>query len=72
VGATDKYDAHGEPVFPDGYAEPDKQPLFPQKFAEIMSAHIPKSQTESWMAENLTNCVIGTKTATEINWLKKP
>ena len=70
VGATDKYDAHGEPVFPAGYAEPDKQPLYPQKRAEIMSAHIPKSSTESRMAEDLSECVVGQQTALEINWRK--
>lgn len=70
VGATDKYDPQGEPVFPAGYAEPDKQPLYPQKYAEIMSGHIPKSATESQMAEDLSKCVIGTQTAREINWAR--
>ena len=27
VGASDKYDASGEPVYPHGYAEPDLEPL---------------------------------------------
>lgn len=70
VGATDKYNAQGEPVFPQGYAQPDKVPLYPQTQAEIMSAHIPKSSTESRMAENLDQCVVGQQTAMEINWLK--
>jgi hypothetical protein len=70
VGATDKYDPRGEPVFPSGYAEPDKTPLYPQTLAEIMSAHIPLSSTQSRMADNLSQCVIGSKTAQEINWTK--
>jgi hypothetical protein len=70
VGATDKYDAHGEPVFPVGYAEPEKQPLYPQTQAEIMSAQVPLSSTQSRMAEDLTQCVVGEQTALEINWIK--
>jgi hypothetical protein len=69
VGATDKYNANSQPIFPDGYAEPDKQPLFPQLQAEIMSGKIPTSYTQSKMAESLKHCIIGDKTATEINWL---
>ncbi len=69
VGATDKYNANNQPIFPDGYAEPDKQPLFPQLKAEIMSAKIPTSYTQSKMADSLKHCIIGSKTATEINWL---
>lgn len=70
VGATDKYNTNNQPIFPDGYAEPDLQPLFPQTQAEIMSAKIPLSPSQSKMAESLTQCIIGEKTAYEINWLQ--
>jgi hypothetical protein len=70
VGATDKYNAQGEPVFPNGYAQPDKLPLYPQTEAEIMSGHIPISSTESQMASSLKKCVVGQQTALEINWIK--
>ena len=72
LGASDKYDQNNQPVFPNGYAEPDNTPLFPQTLAEIMSAKIPSSPTESEMAENLNQCVVGTKTAQEINWIEQP
>ncbi len=72
VGATDKYNGNNEPAYPTGYAEPDKQPLFPQSQAEIMSARIPLSKSHSEMAENLSYCIIGEKTAEEINWIKAP
>jgi len=68
VGATDKYNAMLQPVFPDGYAEPDNIPLFPQSQAEIMSAKIPLSADHSRMADSLDQCIIGDKTAIEINW----
>lgn len=70
VGATDKYDLGGQPIFPKGYAEPDKKPLYPQTLAEIMSAHVPVSPKDSQMAENLSQCVVGQQTALEINWAK--
>lgn len=70
VGATDKYNTSNQPMYPDGYAEPDLQPLFPQSLAEIMSAKIPSSHTQSKMAASLAQCIIGDKTAHEINWVK--
>jgi hypothetical protein len=71
VGASDKYNANNQPVFPDGYAEPDNSPLFPQVLGEIMAAKIPQSETQSKMAESLDQCVIGEKTAVEINWIQE-
>ncbi len=68
VGASDKYDSNNQPVFPDGYADPNRNPRYPQYRAEIMSGHIPTSPTASQMAKNLKRCIIGTKTAREINW----
>ena len=69
VGASDKYNTNNQPIFPDGYAEPEKQPLFPQFQAEIMSGKIPSSASRSKMAESLKYCLIGENTAEEINWL---
>lgn len=69
VGALDKYDTHGNPIFPNGYAQPERRPLHPQYRAEIMAGRIPSSDTDSKMAASLDSCVIGTKTAKEISWL---
>jgi hypothetical protein len=69
VGATDKYNSANNPVFPDGYAKPERKPLFPQYRAEIMAGRIPKSDSTSEMATSLQSCVIGNKTAQEISWL---
>lgn len=71
VGASDKYDANNQPVFPIGYAEPQQSPLFPQTLAEIMSGKIPSSPNQSEMAKSLEDCIIGETTAKEINWLHK-
>jgi hypothetical protein len=69
LGATDKYDpATNQPVYPDGYANSDLQPILPQRFAEIMAGRIPVSQTEATIPESLDDVVIGSLTAKEINW----
>lgn len=70
VGASDKYDAANYPLFPAGYAEPDKTPLYPQTKAEIMAGRIPLADGKTRMADSLQHCVIGEQTAREINWLR--
>lgn len=69
VGAVDKYDQHSEPIYPDGFADPNQKPLYPQYYAEIMSGRIPISHHQSKMADNLDQCIIGYQTAQEINWV---
>jgi hypothetical protein len=69
LGATDKYDQKGFPRYPDGYAEPDKDPLHPQQYAEIMAGRMAESDDLAQTPESLGECVIGPKTAAEIKWL---
>ena len=69
LGASDKYDpSTGQPIFPNGYAEPDADPALPQELAELMAGRIPVSSTESQIPHSLDQVVIGTKTAQEISW----
>ena len=69
--ATDKYDLNTTlPIFPDGFAEPDKQPLYPQHFAELMGGRIPITASRADIPASLAQTVIGHKTAQEIGWLK--
>lgn len=69
LGATDKYDpANNQPLFPEGFAQPEKSPTFPQDFAELMAGRIALSQTESVMPLSLGHTLIGDKTAQEIGW----
>jgi hypothetical protein len=71
VGATDKYAAGtNQPVFPEGYAEPEKVPLHPQEFAELMAGRTALSETESQMPSSLNQTVIGSRTAREIGWIQ--
>lgn len=72
LGATDKYNLrNNQPSFPDGYAEPKRKPLHPQRKAEIMGGRIPLSQTKAKTPYSLKKVVIGVKTAKEIGWLEQ-
>ena len=68
LGATDKYSADsGQPLGPDGLGEPDLQPLFPQRYAEIMGGRIALAEDDAVIPKSLKYAVIGTLTASEIN-----
>jgi len=70
LGAKDKYDFEtGYPHYPDGFANPDEEPRFPQNRAEIMAGQMAISETISIFPKSLYRVVVGKKTATEINWL---
>ena len=71
LGATDKYDPRtNQPAFPDGYADPQRQPLLPQEYAEIMAGRLPVTEDRAEMPEGLEQVLIGSRTAREINWLR--
>lgn len=71
LGASDKYDfATNQPLHPDGYAEPEAQPLLPQTKAEIMAGRIPLAGNQLEMPQSLAQCVVGAATAREINWVR--
>ena len=69
VGASDKYDfGTGAPLFPIGYADRNRTPLYPQEEAEIMAGRRPLSPRESEMPRSLRDVVVGPETALEIRW----
>lgn len=68
LGASDKYSAvDGQPIGPDGIAEPDRQPQYPQRYAEIMGGRIALAEDDSVIPKSLKFAVIGPLTASEIN-----
>jgi hypothetical protein len=67
LGATDKYDADGKPVYPQGYAEPELPQRIPRQRAEIMAGRLLNAAGHPAMPESLAQCVIGAATAHEIN-----
>lgn len=70
VGATDKYDlGNSRPLYPHGYADPERDPLHPQTRAEIMGGRIPLSETQADLPMSLHKVVVGPATAAEIRWI---
>ena len=68
LGATDKYNpADGLPIYPNGYAEPEREPRFPQRYAEIMGGRIALSEVDAMIPKSLKYVIIGEETATEIH-----
>ena len=71
VGASDKYDlATNRPLYPEGYADPDRQPLYPQQRAEIMAGRIPVGERRIVQAPGLRHVVVGPMTAQELGWVE--
>lgn len=69
LGATDKYDPRsGAPLFPTGFGDPDRRPLYPQSSAEIMAGRRALSPTSFEMPASLRDVVVGAATASEIRW----
>jgi hypothetical protein len=70
VGAIDKYDPiTNQPLYPIGYANPDRFPLHPQTKAEIMAGRIAISEREAEQPQKLEQVVLGKTSAYEINWI---
>jgi hypothetical protein len=71
LGATDKYHPRGAlPRHPDGYADPQRSPLYPQDKAELMGGRIPIDASHAAIPAGLHQVVVGPRTATEINWIE--
>jgi len=72
LGATDKYAAGTNlPRLPDGFAEPNLSPLYPQSLAELMAGRIPLSPSRAEIPESLQQVIIGPASAAEIGWRKR-
>jgi len=67
LGATDKYDrANGQPIAPEGLGEPQREPLYPQRHAEIMGGRIAIAADDSVIPKSLKYATIGELTASEV------
>ncbi|MBT9567242.1 MAG: hypothetical protein IV085_02980 [Thiobacillus sp.] len=67
LGATDKYDAEGKPIYPQGYADSGLPLSMPRHQAEIMAGRYLAANGQAVMPPSLEACVIGAQTAHEIN-----
>lgn len=71
VGASDLHDPHTLiPRHPEGFAEPGREPLYPQTRAELMAPRIPISPYSEHEARNFDEVTIGGTTAREIHWIR--
>jgi hypothetical protein len=71
LGASDKYDPVTlAPVFPIGYVEPDREPLYPQPLTEIMAGRYATGPVSAEIPDSLTDVRVGDATALEIRWKK--
>lgn len=68
LGASDKYDASGGVLMPDGLAEPELAPIFPQRYVELMARHRPVGPTQTKPPKSLDELRVGRATAREIGW----
>jgi hypothetical protein len=72
LGASDKYDPESlAPLYPIGYAEPDRKPLYPQAFTELMAGRYAVDEHTFEMPQSLDEVVVGEATALEIRWINK-
>ncbi len=70
LGASDKYDASGRAQVPEGLAEPNLVPLYPQRFAEVMARNRPLGGGQEAVPASLEDLAVGPATATEIGWAR--
>ena len=68
LGASDKYDAYGRALLPEGLVEPERVPLYPQAYAEVMTRNLVLAAGSERPPESLTELGIGELTAREIGW----
>lgn len=68
LGAEDKYDAAGHALVPEGLAEPDRSPRFPQRYVEVMARNRPLGNHQERSLDHLDELSVGPLTAREIGW----
>ena len=72
LGASAKYPPDTlAPLYPIGYAEPERTPRYPQSFTEIMAGRSAVDASTFKMPESLDEVVVGDATALEIRWIRK-
>jgi len=59
-------------VVPGGLAEPDLEPRFPQRLAEIMVGEVPLGPGAGRLPASARELGVGAATAAEIGWLAGP
>jgi hypothetical protein len=69
LGASDKYDAAGHAIAPEGLPEPELEPRYPQRSAEIMVGEVALGPGRGRLPTGADELAIGAVTAAEIGWV---
>lgn len=70
LGASDHYSFQTfSAEHPFGFVEPFIDPLYPQRFAEVMAVDIPISRTQETEVTDLSQLRVGFRTAAEMQWI---
>ena len=70
LGAADQYDASGHTLIPGGLADPERVPLLPQAFAEVMARNRPVQAGIEVPPETLDELAVGPETARAVGWIR--
>ena len=68
LGASDKYDGDGRALIPAGLVEPQRVPLYPQRYAEVMTRNLVLSAGSERPPDSLAELGVGALTARELGW----
>jgi hypothetical protein len=68
LGASDKYDANGRALIPEGLVEPERVPLYPQRYAEVMTRNLVIAPGSERPPDSLAELGVGALTARELGW----
>lgn len=68
LGANDKYDAEGRVLIPVGLVEPERVPLYPQRFADVMTRNLVLGPGSERPPDTLAELGVGPETARELAW----
>jgi hypothetical protein len=72
LGAADAYDpATSLAMHPFGFVEPFRNPLYPQRFSELMAVDLPVAPKLEVEVANLNQVRVGYQTAADMNWIDK-
>ena len=70
LGAYDAYDVQtSRAIHPEGFVEPFKRPLYPQRYAELMAVDIPISRLREQEISSLKQLRVGHNSAAEMGWI---
>lgn len=71
LGATDKYHADSfYSAWPEGYVEPYLEPVYPQRYAELMAVDRPLAFDVEAEVTSLDQLRVGHRTAAEMRWIQ--